>query len=119
MKEGWLNPGDHKLHSVFNQLEAETGRSSSEKPNGQNVIKDTKERVAAGDSIRQCFVAGPPDVDGERVLITADMAGAELCIIADDSGDPVWVGAFARGEDLHSFGTELMYPDECEKLCLI
>jgi len=48
-KEGWRHPGDGRLHCIFNQLEAETGRTSSEKPNGQNLPKD--------DEVRACFIA--------------------------------------------------------------
>jgi DNA polymerase I-like protein with 3'-5' exonuclease and polymerase domains len=40
------------------------------------------------------------------------MSGAELRIIADDSGDEFWTNAFWRGEDLHSVGTELLYEEE-------
>ena len=52
-KEGWRHPGDGRLHCKFNQLEAETGRTSSEQPNGQNLPKD--------DEVRACFVADQPD----------------------------------------------------------
>jgi len=52
-EEGWLHPGDGRLHCVFNQLEAETGRSSSAKPNAQNLPQD--------DDVRACFVCDPPD----------------------------------------------------------
>ncbi len=136
-EEGWLHPADGKLHSVFNQFDAETGRSSSEKPNGQNIEKDPE--------VRSCFIADPPDenirISGcceaetslelssgnywcnacgeichthgeEQVVVTADMAGAELCIIGELAQDPIWIGAFARGEDVHSVGTELLYEEE-------
>ena len=144
-EEGWLNPGDGRLHSTFNQLEAETGRSSSEKPNGQNVPQDKE--------VRSCFVADPPnelirisnccesetyyshsmggdaltcgkcdnycDTHAEEyVIITADMSGAELRIIAEEANDPRWIAAFARGEDVHSVGTELLYPEEWPRLAL-
>lgn len=139
--EGWLNPGDGRLHCVYNQYDAETGRSSSEKPNGQNLPQD--------EAVRSCFIADPPNEfvrvsnccekdanqyyhDGtnsgnvyvcsgcykeiaksethaeEYVIITADMSGAELRIIAELAKDPVWIGAFTRGEDVHSVGTELL-----------
>jgi hypothetical protein len=52
-EEGWLHPGDGRLHSVFNQFHAETGRSSSEKPNGQNLPQDF--------DVRACFITDPPD----------------------------------------------------------
>jgi DNA polymerase I-like protein with 3'-5' exonuclease and polymerase domains len=48
----------------------------------------------------------------EYVIITADMSGAELRIIAELANDPVWVEAFARKEDVHSVGTEIMYEEE-------
>ena len=144
-EEGWLHPGDGRLHSTFNQYDAGTGRSSSSQPNGQNIPQDTE--------VRHCFIADPPnenirisnccDADTylshsmggdaytcskcnqycethaeEYVIVTADMSGAELRIIAEDSGDPQWIGAFERGEDLHSAGTELLYEEEWHKEAL-
>lgn len=133
-EEGWLHPGDGRLHCVFNQYDAETGRSSSEKPNGQNLPQDIE--------VRSCFIADPPnedirvsdccqadtELDGETqqyfcnechntcdshaeeyVIITADMSGAELRIIAELAQDPIWIGAFSRGEDVHSVGTEILH----------
>jgi DNA polymerase I-like protein with 3'-5' exonuclease and polymerase domains len=152
-EEGWLHPGDGRLHSTFNQLDAATGRSSSEQPNGQNLPQDKE--------VRSCFIADPPDeniricpfcmeecfyleasvadpeqsgkwkcskcfhpflleetLPEEYVIVTADMSGAELRIMADDADDPVWVSAFARGEDVHSVGTELLYENEWPKEAL-
>jgi len=151
-EEGWLNPGDGRLHPVYNPFDAETGRSSSEKPNGQNLPQDPE--------IRQCFIADPPDESiricrscleeciekfnngnggwlcthcsvlyaientdpEEYVLVTADMSGAELRIIAELAGDPIWIGCFERGEDVHSVGTELLqgqkWIDATEEGCL-
>ncbi len=146
--EGWMHPGDGRIHSEFNQYDAETGRSSSEKPNGQNLPQDKE--------VRSSFIADPPNEDirisdccnadtldfikggdpytyyqscrecgnectthaEEYVIVTADMSGAELRIMADDSGDEQWVGAFERGEDLHSSGTELLYAEEWAKEAL-
>lgn len=148
--EGWLHPGDGKLHPVYNQFEAKTGRSSSEKPNGQNCPEDKE--------LRSSFVADPPDESirisdccesetqdwghamgvpsdqynlfcgkcqnpcithsEEYVYVTADMSGAELRIIAEGADDPIWIGAFNRGEDVHSVGTEVLRPDEWPKLLL-
>lgn len=48
----------------------------------------------------------------EMVIVTADMSGCELRIIAELSGDPVWIAAFAAGEDVHSVGTEILYAKE-------
>jgi DNA polymerase I-like protein with 3'-5' exonuclease and polymerase domains len=136
-EEGWLHPGTGRLHCVFNQYDAETGRSSSEKPNAQNLPADKE--------VRECFLADEDDesvristccdadveIDGEtqqyfcntchnscdtkgeeRVHITCDMSGAELRIIAELAKDPIWIGAFERDEDVHSVGTELLYEKE-------
>lgn len=150
-EEGWLHPGDGRLHCVFNQYDAETGRSTSEKPNGQNLPHDDKQGWP-----RSCFIADPPgrvsncceaeavynsgpqpDLDmsyicrgcrkflhpdetkpEEYVIVTADMSGAELRIIAELADDPVWIEAFARGEDVHSVGTEILYPEKWPALAL-
>lgn len=150
-EEGWLHPGDGRLHPVYNQLEAETGRSSSEKPNGQNRPRDKE--------LRSYFIADPPNEDirlcfkcnstpktvqsigkvqdylyycencgqtityaetcaEEYVIITADQSGAELRIIAEDSGDELWIGAFEKDQDVHSVGTELLYEEEWAKEAL-
>jgi len=149
-EEGWLNPGDGRLHCVFNQYDAETGRSSSEKPNGQNLPQDKE--------VRGCFIADPPNenirispccqeacghiIDNDQnidrwhcpkcnkfyqleetspeeyMYITCDMSGAELRIIAEVANDPVWIGAFTRGEDVHSVCTELLYPEKWPELAL-
>ena len=144
-EEGWLHPGDGRLHCEFNQYDAATGRSSSSKPNGQN-LPQAKE-------VRHAFIADPPDESirisnccdadtiesktndvlvrrctecfqdctthaEEYVIVTADMSGAELRIIAEDSGDEFWINAFEKGEDLHSVGTELLFPEEWHKEAL-
>lgn len=101
-EEGWLHSGDGRLHSTFNQLEAETGRTASEKPNGQNIEHDPE--------VRSCFIADPPDEDEPEgyVLITCDMAGAELRILADLANDPIWLDAFNRDQDVHSICVDLL-----------
>lgn len=137
-EEGWLHPGDGRLHCLYNQLEAETGRSSSSKPNAQNLPKD--------DEVRACFIADAPNenirisvccddetldigISGEPhyictkcklrcetkaeeyVIGTVDMSGAELRIIAELANAESWISAFAKGQDVHSVGTEIMYPE--------
>jgi DNA polymerase I-like protein with 3'-5' exonuclease and polymerase domains len=64
-EEGWRHPGDGRLHCRFNQLEAETGRSSSSKPNGQNLPAETE--------VRDCFICDPPN---ENVRVS-ECCGAE------------------------------------------
>jgi DNA polymerase I-like protein with 3'-5' exonuclease and polymerase domains len=99
VEEGWISPYTHKLHSRYNQLAAETGRSSSDNPNGQNLPRDKK--------VRQCFIA-----EAGMVYITIDMSGAELRIIAELANAITWIEAFNKGEDLHSVGCEILFPKE-------
>lgn len=105
-EEGFRHPGDGRLHCLFNQLEAETGRSSSSKPNAQNLPKD--------DEVRACFICDPPDADEPEgyVIVTVDMSGAELRIIAELAGAKSWIMAFAKDQDVHSVSTEILYPDK-------
>src|SRR6202142_3508607 len=111
-EEGWLHPGDGRLHWVFNQLEAETGRSSSAKPNAQNLPKD--------DDVRACFVASPADTEEPEgySIVTVDLEGAELRIIAELANAKSWIQAFNKHQDVHSVGTEILYPVEWPRLAL-
>lgn len=97
--EGWLSPYTHRLHSMYNQLMAETGRTSSDNPNGQNLPHDTE--------VRKCFIA-----DEGMLYVTIDMSGAELRIIAEEANAKIWIDAFNRGEDVHSICTEIIFPNE-------
>ena len=132
-EEGWLHPWDGRLHPIFNQLEAETGRSSSAQPNAQNLPNDPE--------VRACFLCDPPDenirisdcceadttlITGdtvcttcgkpcathaeEYILVTTDMSGAELRIIAELANATSWIIAFAKGWDVHSVSTEILEP---------
>lgn len=85
-----------RIHSRVNQIGAETGRTSSSQPNLQNIPKKPEWRA--------CFVARP----GYKI-ITIDMSGAELRILAEASGEPVWVEAFSKGWDVHSVGAEIIF----------
>ena len=107
-----MNPNDNKLHSRFNQFDADTGRSSSEGPNLQNIPHDVE--------TRSCFIVDPPDENSPNgySYITCDASGCELRIIAELSRDPIWTNAFKNNEDLHSVGTEILFPEEWPKVQL-
>lgn len=77
-----------RLHTSFKQM-VDTGRLSSSNPNLQNIPKQQK--------YRSCFIARP----GYK-LVTCDMSQAELRILGDYSGDPVFLDAFANDLDLHT-----------------
>ena len=138
-KEGWRHPIDGRLHCLFNQLEAETGRTSSSKPNAQNLPKD--------DEVRACFICDPPNPlirvsvccdsdtyvvsdrytctkckeycdtkDEEMCIVTCDMSGAELRIIAELAQAKTWIMAFNKGWDVHSVSTEILEPKKWPEL---
>ena len=97
-----INPQTGRVHCEFRQAGTESGRFSAAKPNLQ--------QVPAGSKFRQCFVAEP----GNK-LVTADYNGAELRIIAEYSGDPVFKRVFEEGGDLHSVAAELIFGKKVSK----
>ena len=84
---------DGRLHTLFNQAVAATGRLSSSDPNLQNIPI----RTPLGRRIRHAFVAGSP----ATTLVSADYSQIELRIIAHVSGDEHLADAFAREADIH------------------
>jgi DNA polymerase I len=87
-----VHPVTGRVHTVFNQAVAATGRLSSSDPNLQNIPI----RTAIGREIRRAFVADPG-----HVLISADYSQIELRVLAHLSGDETLTEAFARGDDIH------------------
>ena len=84
---------DGRIHCVFNQRGAATGRISSERPNMQNIPARSEE----GRTIRRAFVAGPG-----RVFVVADYSQIELRILAHLSRDEGLLTAFREGHDIHT-----------------
>ncbi|MEH0008292.1 MAG: DNA polymerase I [Flavobacteriales bacterium] len=82
-----------RIHTVYSQTTAATGRLSSNKPNLQNIPI----RSPRGREIRRAFV--PRDED--HVLLSADYSQIELRLIAAMSRDPVMIESFEKGEDIH------------------
>jgi DNA polymerase-1 len=80
---------DGRVHPIFEQIGASTGRMACHSPNLQAVVKGTPHRG--------CFHTAP----GRRLVI-GDYSACELRILAEMSGDPVFAEAFGRGEDLHA-----------------
>lgn len=90
-----VDPGDGRLHTIFNQTSTATGRLSSTNPNLQNVPV----RGELGRRIRRAFVAGGDDY----VLLAADYSQIELRLMAHLSGDGAMRAAFDEGQDIHDF----------------
>ena len=87
-----VNPQTGKIHTTYNQTGTATGRLSSNNPNLQNIPVRTDD----GREIRRAFVA-----DKGCLLLSADYSQIELRLMADISGDPDMIEAFAHGEDIH------------------
>jgi DNA polymerase-1 len=88
-----VNPATKRLHTSLHQTVTATGRISSSEPNLQNIpIKGEW-----GGRIRAAFVA-----DAGWMLISADYNQIELRILTHLSQDPVLIGAYDRGDDVHT-----------------
>jgi DNA polymerase-1 len=88
-----INPKTGRVHTIYNQAVAATGRLSSNNPNLQNIPI----RTPRGQQVRKAFVPR----DQHHVLMAADYSQIELRIIAALSKDPGMVSAFQNQEDIH------------------
>ena len=82
-----------RVHTVYNQAVASTGRLSSNNPNLQNIPI----RTERGKQVRKAFIPR----DNNHLLLAADYSQIELRIIAALSGDQEMLSAFQNNEDIH------------------
>jgi DNA polymerase-1 len=82
-----------KVHTVFHQNVAQTGRLSSTHPNLQNIPV----RSELGRKVRKGFIA-----DKGNVLLAFDYSQVELRLLAHFSEDPTMVQAFNDDQDIHA-----------------
>lgn len=81
-----ISPISNRIHAVFNQAVAATGRLSSNNPNLQNIpIRSKRGRL-----IRKAFICENSDY----VMLSADYSQIELRVIASLSKDPNMISAF-------------------------
>lgn len=85
-----INPNDGKVHCVFNQYGAKTGRFSSQDPNMQNIPSHNKD-------IRKMFVA-----DDGYVLMSSDYSQQEPKVMTQMCGDEKMLNAYKQGKDLYA-----------------
>ena len=100
-----INKTSGRVHTMFWQI-LNTGRvssgqrrtktSPSQAPNMQNIPADIRYRNA--------FKA-----EAGWKIVTMDYSGQELRLIAQGSQDPVWLNAFANGEDVHGKVAALVF----------
>lgn len=82
-------PQTWRIHSTFEPQGTSTGRVSSHSPNIQNLPSDP--------CFQACLIAPP----GKK-LVLGDYAACELRILADFSGEPIFIKAFEEDLDLHA-----------------
>ena len=83
-----------RIHTVYAQAVAATGRLSSNNPNLQNIPI----RTERGRQVRKAFIPR----DENHVLLAADYSQIELRIIAALSEEENMINAFKNGEDIHA-----------------
>ena len=88
-----INSKTRRVHTVYNQAVASTGRLSSNNPNLQNIPI----RTERGKQVRKAFIPR----DDSHLLLAADYSQIELRIIAALSGDQEMLSAFQNNEDIH------------------
>ena len=96
-----VNPKTNRVHTIFNQAVAATGRLSSNHPNLQNIPI----RTERGQLVRKAFIP----IDNEHVLLAADYSQIELRVIASLSDDKEMQEAFQKGEDIHASTAAKVY----------
>lgn len=89
-----INPKTGRIHTVYAQAVAATGRLSSNNPNLQNIPI----RTERGRQVRRAFVPK----NENYVLLAADYSQIELRIIAALSQEETMIQAFQNGEDIHA-----------------
>ena len=89
-----INPKTGRVHTVYAQAVAATGRLSSNNPNLQNIPI----RTERGRQVRKAFIPR----DENHVLLAADYSQIELRIIAALSEEETMIQAFQNGEDIHA-----------------
>src|SRR3990172_7604967 len=98
-----INPKTGRVHPDYMQIGADTGRFACSNPNLQQIPTESL--------FRHCFIASP----GYKLVI-ADYSQIELRIMADLSGDPVFVKAFKDGVDLHALTASQMFNIPLDKV---
>lgn len=102
-----INAATGKIHTTYNQTVTATGRLSSANPNLQNIPI----RTDLGREIRRAFIP-----DEGHVMLSADYSQIELRLMAEMSGDPDMVEAFASGADIHRATAAKIYHKSLEEV---
>ncbi len=101
-----VNPRTGRVHSVFSQTTAATGRLSSNDPNLQNIPV----RTEAGNLVRRAFVAR--DCGDDPVYLSIDYSQIELRVLAHIADDEALKAAFLAKKDIHRSTAALVFKKE-------
>lgn len=94
---------DGRIHTNILLDGARSGRTSSSRPNLQNIPRPDDTEKPEGKMARDCFCAAPG-----RVLVSLDYSQLELRIAATLSRDPLMLEIFESGVDYHKRTAELI-----------
>jgi len=85
---------DGRIHTIYNQMLAQTGRLSSYEPNLQNITTKDEELK----EVRKAFTAG----GNGKYLLSFDYSQIELRVLAHLANSQTMIEAFNQGEDIHT-----------------
>ncbi|KAF0227474.1 MAG: DNA polymerase I [Erysipelotrichaceae bacterium] len=98
---------DHKIHTVYSQTTAQTGRLSSYDPNLQNIsVRDEESRL-----IRKAFIPSPG-----HVLFACDYSQIELRVLAHMADESAMIEAFRTKLDIHTKTAMDVFNVEADKV---
>ena len=105
-----VNPRTGRVHTVFSQVTAATGRLASNDPNLQNIPV----RTEIGQAVRRAFVAR--DCGDDPLLLSVDYSQIELRVLAHMCGDPELRRAFEQGLDIHAATAARVFDVDVDKV---
>src|SRR5690606_6839175 len=103
-----VNSKTGRIHTIYSQAVAATGRLSSNNPNLQNIPI----RTERGRQVRKAFVPRSEDY----LLLAADYSQIELRIIAALSDEDTMINAFKNGEDIHTSTAAKVFKVDIDKV---
>ncbi|MCA9386912.1 DNA polymerase I [Candidatus Dojkabacteria bacterium] len=91
---------DGKIHAVFDQMGAVSGRFSSRNPNMQNIPAND----GVGVNIRDAFIA-----EKDSIFVAFDYSQQELRILSALADEQIMIDSFNKGEDIHALTASQLF----------
>jgi DNA polymerase-1 len=96
-----------RIHGIFDQIGAVSGRFSSKNPNLQNIPKS----LVRGENLRDAFIA--PE---GKMLVSFDYSQQELRILAALAGEEEMINSFNTESDVHKLTASEIFEVEIDKV---